>query len=317
MFGLKADWSLDVQDRYFTIEDYEGAQPRWCTGCGDHGVLTAVQKVCREAQLAPEKIVNVSGIGCSSRLPHYMKTYGFHGLHGRALPFASGIKARRPDLDVWVSTGDGDCFSIGGCHWIHGIRYNIDMVVLVFDNAIYGLTKNQTSPPKPKDYGTSTHPSGSFLPSMNPLTITLGITNVSFVAQVVDWNPLLVYETIKMAHAHRGTSFVRIIQRCPVFVEDIHKGMVDDPSQILLLKHENGIPTNEAVERIYPNQVEHDPSDWMGAMAIARDESKVPCGLLYHDPTAPVYDDWSNVGMGMSDEEKIAGINKALDSFSI
>ena len=317
MFGLKADWSLDVQDRYFTIEDYEGAKPRWCTGCGDHGVLTAVHKVCREAQLPPEKIVSVSGIGCSSRLPHYMGTYGFHGLHGRALPFASGVKARRPDLDVWVATGDGDCFSIGGCHWIHALRYNVDMTVLVFDNAVYGLTKKQSSPTSPQGLKTNTHPTGAFLPAMNPLTVTLGVSNVSFVAQVVDWNPLLVYETIKKAHAHRGTSFVRIIQRCPVFVEDVHKDMQNDPTQILLLKHENGIPTNEAVERIYPNQVEHDPSDWNGAMAIARDETQVPCGLLYHDPAAPVYDDWSNVGLGMSDEDKIAGINKALDSFSI
>ncbi len=317
MFGLKADWSLDVQDRYFTIEDYEGAKPRWCTGCGDHGVLTAVHKVCREAQLPPEKIVSVSGIGCSSRLPHYMSTYGFHGLHGRALPFASGVKARRPDLDVWVSTGDGDCFSIGGCHWVHALRYNMNLTVLVFDNAVYGLTKKQSSPTSPQGLKTNTHPTGAFLPPLNPLTVTLGVSNVSFVAQVVDWNPLLVYETIKKAHAHRGTSFVRIIQRCPVFVEDVHKEMQNDPSQILLLKHENGIPTNEAVERIYPNQVVHDPSDWNGAMAIARDTGKVPCGLLYHNPDAPVYDDWSNVGLGMSDEDKLVGINKALDSFSI
>ena len=117
MFGLKGDWSLDVKERYFTLEDYCGAEPRWCTGCGDHGILAAVHRVCRDAQLKPEKTVAVSGIGCSSRLPHYMKTYGFHGLHGRALPVACGIKSRRPDLDVWVATGDGDCFSIGAAHW--------------------------------------------------------------------------------------------------------------------------------------------------------------------------------------------------------
>ena len=112
MFGLKGDWSLEVKDRYFTLEDYSGAEPRWCTGCGDHGVLAAVHRICRDAQLKPEKTVAVSGIGCSSRLPHYMKTYGFHGLHGRALPVACGIKSRRPDLDVWVATGDGDCFLV-------------------------------------------------------------------------------------------------------------------------------------------------------------------------------------------------------------
>ena len=141
MFGLKADWSLDVPDQYFTLDDYCSGEPRWCAGCGDHGILSGVQRVCREAQVKPEKTVVVSGIGCSSRFPHYMGTYGFHGLHGRALPVACGVKSRRPDLDVWVATGDGDCFSIGGCHWIHALRYNMDITVLVLDNGIYGLTK--------------------------------------------------------------------------------------------------------------------------------------------------------------------------------
>ena len=136
MFGLKTDWSLDVLPRYFTLEDYEGGVARWCPGCGDHGVLTAVQRICRDEQLPPEKTVCVSGIGCSSRFPHYMKTYGFHGLHGRALPVACGIKSRRPDLKVWVATGDGDCCSIGAGHWVHAVRYNMDMVVMLFDNNI-------------------------------------------------------------------------------------------------------------------------------------------------------------------------------------
>jgi 2-oxoglutarate ferredoxin oxidoreductase subunit beta len=119
MFGLKDDWALEVSPRYFTLEDYEGGVARWCPGCGDLAVLTAVQRIVRDEQLPPEKIVAVSGIGCSSRFPHYMKTYGFHGLHGRALPVACGIKARRPDLDIWVATGDGDCCSIGAGHWVH------------------------------------------------------------------------------------------------------------------------------------------------------------------------------------------------------
>ena len=213
MFGLKGDWSLEVKDRYFTLDDYSGAEPRWCTGCGDHGILAAVHRVCRESQIPPEKTVAVSGIGCSSRLPHYMNTYGFHGLHGRALPVACGIKSRRPDLDVWVATGDGDCFSIGGGHWIHAMRYNMDITLLVFDNGIYGLTKKQTSPTTPLDVPTNTHPSGALLPPLNPLTVTLGITNISFVAQIVDWNAPLRHEVIKKAHEHKGTSFVRIAAR--------------------------------------------------------------------------------------------------------
>ncbi len=317
MFGLKADWSLDVHERYFTIGDYAGGEARWCPGCGDHGVLTTVHRVCRDAQIPPEKTVAVSGIGCSSRLPHYMNTYGFHGLHGRALPIAQGIKSRRPDLDVWVATGDGDCFSIGGCHWLHAIRYNMDMTVLVFDNAIYGLTKKQTSPTSPCGLRTNTHPTGALLPPLNPLTVTLGITNVSFVAQVVDWNPPLLYETIKAAHQHRGTSFVRIIQRCPVFVDGVFGEFQDDPAKILLLRHEKGIQVEDAIGRLFKTQVEHDPSDLVGALSIASDPTVMPVGLLYHNPNAVVYEDLSSVGMGMSDEEKLAGLNKALDAFAI
>jgi 2-oxoglutarate ferredoxin oxidoreductase subunit beta len=317
MFGLKGDWSLDVHERYFTIGDYAGGEARWCPGCGDHGVLTTVHRVCRDAQIPPERTVAVSGIGCSSRLPHYMSTYGFHGLHGRALPIAQGIKSRRPELDVWVATGDGDCFSIGGCHWLHAIRYNVDMTVLVFDNAIYGLTKKQTSPTSPPGLKTNTHPTGSFLPALNPLTVTLGITNVSFVAQVVDWNPPMLYETIKKAHQHRGTSFVRIIQRCPVFVDGVFGEFQDDPSRLLLLRHENGVPVDDNIARMFKTQREHDPSDLNAAREIAENESLMPVGLLYHNPDAPVYDDMSSVGLGMSDEQKIAGINKALDAFAI
>jgi pyruvate/2-oxoacid:ferredoxin oxidoreductase beta subunit/ferredoxin len=214
MFGLKADWSLEVFERYFTMGDYAGGEARWCPGCGDHAVLSAAQRVLRDEQQRPEKSVCVSGIGCSSRMPHYLGTYGFHGLHGRALPVACGVKSRRPDLDVWVATGDGDCFSIGTAHWIHALRYNMDMTLMVFDNAVYGLTKAQTSPTSPAGFKTNTHPFGAILEPVNPLTVTLGVTNVSFVAQVVDWNPPLLYQTLKAAYRHHGTGFVRIIQRC-------------------------------------------------------------------------------------------------------
>jgi len=127
--------------------------PRWCPGCGDYAILSQVQKVMPELGIPRENHVFVSGIGCSSRFPHYMHTYGFHGLHGRALPVACGVKSRRPDLDVWVATGDGDCCSIGAGHWIHAVRYNMDLVVLLFDNSIYGLTKKQTSPTTPRGGG--------------------------------------------------------------------------------------------------------------------------------------------------------------------
>ncbi len=317
MFGLKADWSLEVFDRYFTLGDYAGGEARWCSGCGDFAVLNTVHRVLRDAQVAPEKSVAVSGIGCSSRMPHYMGTYGLHGLHGRALPLANGVKSRRPDLDVWVATGDGDCFSIGAGPWIHSLRLNMDLVILIFDNAIYGLTKKQTSPTSPQGMKTNTHPGGAPLPALNPLTITLGISNVSFVAQVIDWNPPLLYETIKAAHNHRGTSFVRILQRCPVFSEGFCKPLQDDPGKFVLLEHEDGIPVDDNIKRIYNNVVEHDPKDWLGAMKYARDDENIPLGLLYWDPDAIVYEDKSSQGIGKTNEEKIAAINAAFDRFSI
>ncbi|MCW8826516.1 MAG: thiamine pyrophosphate-dependent enzyme [Gammaproteobacteria bacterium] len=317
MFGIKADWSLDVYERYFTLGDYSGGEVRWCAGCGDFAVLNTVHRVLRDAQMPPEKSVAVSGIGCSSRLPHYMGTYGLHGLHGRALPLANGVKSRRPDLDVWVATGDGDCFSIGAGPWIHSLRYNVDMVVLIFDNGIYGLTKKQTSPTSLSGTKTNTHPFGAPLPALNPLTTSLGVTNVSFVAQVVDWNPPMLYETIKAAHQHRGTSFVRILQRCPVFSEEFTKPLQDNPDRFVVLEHENGIPMSDAVKRIFGNVVEHDPLDWLGAMKYARDEETLPLGLLYRDPDAAVYDDFSNVGLNTSNEDKIAAIEKAFEQFAI
>jgi 2-oxoglutarate ferredoxin oxidoreductase subunit beta len=317
VFGLKSDWSVKANDRYFTMDDYTGAEPRWCTGCGDLAILASVHRVCREKQLLPEKTVSVSGIGCSSRLPHYMKTYGFHGLHGRALPVACGVKSRRPDLDVWVATGDGDCFSIGAGHWIHALRYNMDMTVLVFDNGIYGLTKKQTSPTTPEEYQTNTHPSGALLPPLNPLTVTLGVTNISFVAQVVDWNAPMLYETIKAAHEHKGTSFVRIVQRCPVFMEERDDELMDNPARFLLLNHEQGIPVPDGVGKLFENQVDHDPSDLSTALGLAVDQSKIPVGLLYRNPEARIYNEISSVGLDMPYEEKLTAVNEALDKFLI
>ena len=189
--------------------------PRWCTGCGDNAILAAVQRLCRDEDLRPEKTVFVSGIGCSSRFPHYMKTYGFHGIHGRALPIAEGVKMARPDLNVFVNTGDGDCCSIGAAHWIHAIRYNMNMTVILHDNQIYGLTKKQASPTSPIGIKSNTTPRGSYLEALNPLTVTLGVQNVSFVAQAVDWIPEVLYDIITAAYHHKGFSFVRIIQRCP------------------------------------------------------------------------------------------------------
>ena len=205
---------LQMCDEHFELEDYQSGVPRWCTGCGDNAILAAVQRLCRDEGLRPEKTVFVSGIGCSSRFPHYMKTYGFHGIHGRTLPVAEGVKMARPDLTVFVNTGDGDCCSIGAAHWIHAIRYNMNLTVFLHDNQIYGLTKKQASPTSPIGTKSNTTPRGSYLEALNPLSVTLGVQNVSFVAQAVDWIPELLFDIVKAAYHHKGLSFVRIVQRC-------------------------------------------------------------------------------------------------------
>jgi 2-oxoglutarate ferredoxin oxidoreductase subunit beta len=318
MFGLKTDWSLDVLPRYFTLEDYEGGVARWCPGCGDHGVLAAVQRICRDEQLLPEKTVCVSDIGCSSRFPHYMHTYGFHGLHGRPLPVACGIKSRRPDLHVWVATGDGDCCSIGAGHWIHAIRYNMDMVVMLFDNNVYGLTKNQTSPTSKVGQKTYTHPRGAWLPPLNPSTATLGMTNVSFVAQTVDWNPVHVHATLLAAFKHPGFSFVRVFQRCPQYTPDIFEEAQRDPSRILLLEHENGINAEPVGTRQYTNRIEHDPLDLEKGRHFADMENGcLPVGLLFQDADRPRYEQVTTQGLDMTAEEKVRCLNAELDRFAI
>jgi 2-oxoglutarate ferredoxin oxidoreductase subunit beta len=291
--------------------------PRWCPGCGDHAVLTAVQRLCRDEQLQPEKMVFVSGIGCSSRFPHYMKTYGFHGLHGRALPVACGIRSRRPDLEIFVATGDGDCCAIGAGHWLHAIHYNMKMVVMVFDNNVYGLTKNQTSPTSLKGRKTNTHPRGSWLDPMNPIQITLGITNASFVAQTVDWNPAHVLATVRAAHAHPGLAFIRIVQRCPHYPTEAVEELQRDPAQLLLLTHPNGIEVDDAVKRIFKNQEEHDPSDLDAARAVADREGVLPIGLFYQNESADRYDLNSIEGLATSRRDKLAALRAELDRYRI
>ena len=317
MYGLKQDWQLEARPRVFCLEDYEGATPRWCPGCGDSAVLSSVQRLARDKQLPPEKTVVVSGIGCSSRFPHYMSPYGFHGLHGRALTVAAGVRSRRPDLHVFVATGDGDCTAIGTGHWIHAIRYNMKMVVMMFDNNIYGLTKKQTSPTTRKGSHSNTHPRGALLNPLNPLATTMSITNASFVAQTVDWNPAHLYQTIKAAYEHDGLSFVRILQRCPHYTPDIWDEFQHNPDNMLLLDHPDGIPADRMLKQIYKNRVEHDPTDIGEAFRLVRRDDVVPIGLLYGDPDAERYDEMSQRGIEMSASDRIAGAQKALDAFMI
>lgn len=308
---------LRMYEEHYELEDYQSGVPRWCTGCGDNAILTAVQRLCRDEGLRPEKTVFVSGIGCSSRFPHYMKTYGFHGIHGRALPVAQGVKMARPELTVFVNTGDGDCCSIGAAHWIHAIRYNMDMTVLLHDNQIYGLTKNQASPTSPMGTKSNTTPRGSYLDALNPLTVTLGVQNVSFVAQAVDWIPEALYAIIAAAFHHKGFSFVRILQRCPEYMPNAFDPWMHDPKRILLVHHERGLALSPALAKIYTNQQAHDPSDLDRAREIASSDDPIPVGILYHNPAVPRYEEVRNAGQLRTIDLIRQGLNAELDKFTI
>ncbi len=304
-------------DEQRELADYQTGVPRWCDGCGDNAILAAVQRLCRDEGLTPERTVFVSGIGCSSRLPHYMRTYGFHGTHGRALPIAEGVKMARPDLTVFVSTGDGDCLSIGAAHWIHAIRYNMDLTVLLHDNHIYGLTKKQASPTSPLGTRSYTTPGGSQLAPLNPLTVTLGVPNVSFVAQAVDWIPEVLYQIVAAAYRHKGLSFVRILQRCPEFMPGMFDPWVRDPERTLLLRHEKGLAIGPALAKVYKNQREHDPRDIAAARAIASADDPIPVGILYQDPSVPRYEEIRHAGPVRTPASIRRGLEAELDKITI
>jgi len=308
---------LRLYDEEPELEKYQGGMPRWCSGCGDNAILAAVQRLCRDEKLRPEKTVFVSGIGCSSRLPHYMKTYGFHGVHGRALPVAEGVRMARPDLHVFVVTGDGDCCSIGAAHWIHAIRYNMNLTVLLHDNQIYGLTKMQASPTSPRGLRSNTTPRGSYLEALNPLTVTLGVQNVSFVAQAVDWIPEVLSDIISAAFHHKGLSFVRILQRCPEWLPNHFEWWLNDPQRILLLDHERGIRVSPSLGKVYRNQQPHDPADIDRAREIASVNDPIPVGILYRNPDVPRYEELRHAGQLRTTEFIKAGLEAELDRFTV
>jgi len=189
---------------------------RWCPGCGDYAILAQVKKVLPELGIAREKMVFVSGIGCSSRFPYYVNTYGFHSIHGRAPAIATGVKVANPELMVWVVTGDGDGLSIGGNHLIHAIRRNLDLKILLFNNRIYGLTKGQYSPTSELGKKTKSTPFGSVDNPLHPLSIAIG-AEATFVARTIDRNVQHMGEVLKRAAAHKGTAFIEIYQNCNIF----------------------------------------------------------------------------------------------------
>jgi 2-oxoglutarate ferredoxin oxidoreductase subunit beta len=210
-------FSGDGDAHALTRKDFSSGQDvRWCPGCGDYSILAAVQRLLPELGVERENVVFISGIGCSSRFPYYMNTFGFHSIHGRAPTLATGLKASRPDLDVWIVTGDGDALSIGGNHFMHVLRRNVNVQLLLFNNQIYGLTKGQYSPTSEEGKVTKSSPFGSVDHPVNPVNVALG-AEASFVARTMDMDPHHLTETLRLAHQHRGSSFVEIYQNCNIF----------------------------------------------------------------------------------------------------
>jgi len=224
----------------YTIKDFKSeTEVRWCPGCGDYAIMNAVQRTMAGLGISHEKYAVISGIGCSSRFPYYMSTYGFHTIHGRATAVASGVKLANPDLNVWVITGDGDGMAIGGNHFIHLIRRNIDLNVILFNNRIYGLTKGQYSPTTERGFKTKTSPFGTIEDPFIPGQLVIGARG-TFFARSIDSNVKLSQSVLESAASHRGTSMVEILQNCVIFNDGIHDE-INDPAhraeRQLVLEH--------------------------------------------------------------------------------
>ncbi len=295
-----------------TRKDFTSDQDvRWCPGCGDYAILAAVQRALPEIGTPPHNVVVVSGIGCSSRFPYYMSTYGFHTIHGRAPAIATGLKLARPELDIWLVTGDGDGLSIGGNHMLHVLRRNVDMQILLFNNQIYGLTKGQYSPTSAVGKVTPSSPFGSVDQPLTPARFALG-SGARFVARGYDVSKELP-DVLKRAHDHKGASFVEILQNCPVFNDGVFDPITDKkegPARQLWLEHgkpmvfgakkELGLrldPKTMALEtvRLGENGITeadllvHDETNANLAYLIAGLPDVVAFGVLYCNP-GPVYD---------------------------
>jgi len=223
-----------------TKKDFESDQDvRWCPGCGDYSILAQTQKTMPDFGVAKEKIVFISGIGCSGRLPYYMNTFGFHTIHGRAATIATGLKGARPDLMVWVITGDGDALSIGGNHLIHAMRRNVDMKMIMFNNRIYGLTKGQASPTSPIGKKTKSTPMGTIETPIIPLNL-VAAAEASFIARSVDTHSEHLQEMMHRAGEHRGAAFLEVLQNCNIFNDGAWRDFTDKSvkeDRMLVLKH--------------------------------------------------------------------------------
>ncbi len=291
-----------------TLKDFRTDQEvRWCPGCGDYAILAAVQGFMPELGIPKEKIVFVSGIGCSSRFPYYMNTYGMHSIHGRAPAIASGLSTSRPDLSVWVVTGDGDALSIGGNHLIHALRRNVNLKILLFNNRIYGLTKGQYSPTSEQGKVTKSTPFGSIDHPFDPIRLALG-AEATFVARVVDTDKKEMAEVLRRAAAHKGAAFVEIYQNCNIFNDGAFDWVREEKENRIYLEQ------GEAVGETGLVHDEHD-ADPARAMALTyvtmATHGKVPFGV-FRDIERPVYDEQMSAQIESAKAKQQADLGKLL-----
>ena len=272
------DVTLDPSQRSYWTSDQE---VRWCPGCGDYGILAAVQMLHTEMDVKREDTVFVSGIGCAARFPYYMSTYGMHSIHGRAPAIATGLAVARPDLDIWVVGGDGDMLSIGGNHLIHALRRNVDLTILLFNNRIYGLTKGQYSPTSEVGKVTKSTPAGSIDPPFNPIALALG-AGATFVARTHDLDRKHMIETFRRAHDHKGAALVEIFQNCNVFndgaYDTLTKRSVRDD---MLIDVRHGQPIRFGTELQHGVVVDRDGARIVSVADVGEE------ALAVHDETAP------------------------------
>jgi 2-oxoglutarate ferredoxin oxidoreductase subunit beta len=261
-----------------TKKDFASDQEtRWCPGCGDYAILATVQQFLPELGVPPERIVFVAGIGCAGRFAYYMNTYGVHGIHGRAPALATGLALSRPDLSIWVVTGDGDALSIGGNHLIHALRRNVPIKILLFNNQIYGLTKGQYSPTSEEGKVTKSTPFGSLDHPFNPIALALG-AEATFAARTVDTDREHEADVLRAAAAHRGSAFIEIYQNCNVFNDGAFDAVRAKGRKANQIRLEHGQPIRFGAEN--ERGVVHDPD---GRLAIAEAEGLGEDALVVHD----------------------------------
>jgi 2-oxoglutarate/2-oxoacid ferredoxin oxidoreductase subunit beta len=291
-----------------TAKDFKTDQEvRWCPGCGDYAILAAVQSFMPELQIQRERMVFVSGIGCAARFPYYMQTYGIHSIHGRAPAIATGLATSRPDLSVWVVTGDGDALSIGGNHLIHALRRNVNLKILLFNNEIYGLTKGQYSPTSRVGKVTKSTPMGSLDYPFNPLSLVIG-AEASFVARAIDTDRKHLTSVLRRAAEHKGTAFVEILQNCNIYNDGAFDFVREEAENRLYL--EDGQPVGES--GLVHDEDAEDPAQ---AFALSRitwgTHGKVPLGV-FRDVQRPVYDELMAEQLEAAVEKRGAGDLGAL-----